>query len=367
MFSPLKKYFNIFNSILLIIGFVTLPSASAELIGMSDQDLSAATGQSLYTSNYIAPGQGGNNNRVDGSSTANVGFYRLGLQATLDLNLNAQSIQLGCGGVNGPGCDIDLSNVSLSGLNQVNGSYAGSDATLKNPFLEFAIKNPSTLSTREIVGFRLGAAEALGLLSIGTNGDLSTPNDDTGIRSLSGDIGIQVTNATLTDVRACTLIILCLPLTGKGTANVASYSTVLTPQRASTFNLGPMTAVTSPNLLSLTLRNVNVNDIPYATVHQLQISKPDGTPTNDLSLSLQRAPITWQKLSTGDFSSVTAQKGWWISVPQAQFNNLVITQPVTVDAIGAVLGAIINTPVNLNPIDLGQIPAHNCYGNLKFC
>lgn len=356
--------------IALLMNCLVCMPASAELISMDDQELSATVGQALYNTTYIAPGASGNNNRVDGSTTANVGFYRLGLQANVELNLNANRIQLGCGGVNGPGCDIDLSNVSLSGLNQVNGSYAGSDAVLKNPFIEFAIKNPgsSSLSTREVVGFRLGAAEALGLLSIGKNGDLTTPDDDTGIRTISGDIGIQVTNANLTRVRACAGLLVfgaCLGGWLNGTANVPSYATTLTPQRGTTFNLGPMTA--NASILSLTLRNVNVNNIPYAAVHQLQISKPDGTPTNDLSLSLQRTPITWQKLSTGDFSSITAQRGWWISIPQAQFNDLEITQQVSLSGIGAIAGAILNTPVNINPIDLGQMPAQNCYGGLKFC
>ena len=43
-------------------------------------------------------------------------YYKLGLEAKMELNLNIRNLQLGCGGRNGPGnCDIDIENLSLSG------------------------------------------------------------------------------------------------------------------------------------------------------------------------------------------------------------------------------------------------------------
>ncbi|WP_179989380.1 hypothetical protein [Acinetobacter sp. YH12252] len=123
-------------------------------------------------------------------------FYKLSVDALMELNANIKTLQLGCGGVNNAiggkaGCDIDISNISLSGLNEsydstdspkFNGERAGTSAQITNPFIEFAISGNSA-STREVVGFRLGAEEILGLLTLGTD-NVQNPND--GIKSFSG-------------------------------------------------------------------------------------------------------------------------------------------------------------------------------------
>lgn len=162
------------------------------LKSLDDQQLSQVTGQALLNLNYVAPG-GSNPN-------ANIGFYRLGLEAVLELNANIKKLQLGCGGVKGTGCDIDIDNIALTGIttSTAQGAGVGTDFKLTNPFIEFAIQNPDTAATRTVTGFRLGALSALGIMNIGSNGDLNTLADDTGINSLSGDIGVRVTNANLT-------------------------------------------------------------------------------------------------------------------------------------------------------------------------
>lgn len=123
-------------------------------------------------------------------------FYKLSVDALMELNANIKTLQLGCGGANNAignkaGCDIDISNIALSGLNQsydstgspkFNGERAGTSAQITNPFIEFAISGNSA-STREVVGFRLGAEEILGLLTLGTD-NVQSPND--GIKSFSG-------------------------------------------------------------------------------------------------------------------------------------------------------------------------------------
>ena len=123
-------------------------------------------------------------------------FYKLSVDALMELNANIKTLQLGCGGANNAignkaGCDIDISNIALSGLNQsydstgspkFNGERAGTSAQITNPFIEFAISGNSA-STREVVGFRLGAEEILGLLTLGTD-NVQNPND--GIKSFSG-------------------------------------------------------------------------------------------------------------------------------------------------------------------------------------
>ncbi|EXD32272.1 hypothetical protein J500_3033 [Acinetobacter sp. 479375] len=155
---------------------------------MTDKELSEQTGQALFNLSYIAPGASGN---TDANNT-NVGFYKLGMEATVELNANIKKLQLGCGGMNGAGgCDIDIDNMSLSGNADTREGRAGSSAVLTNPFIQFAIKNPNSASTRSIAGFRLSAEDIVGLLTFGDNN--GTPN---GINSLSGYLKTQATNGT---------------------------------------------------------------------------------------------------------------------------------------------------------------------------
>ena len=340
---------------------LTQAAFADRLTSLDDQQMSEVTGQALLNLNYVAPG-GSNPN-------GNMGFYRLGLEAQLELNANIKKLQLGCGGVKGTGCDIDIDNIALTGITSstAQGAGVGTDFKLTNPFIEFAIQNPDSAATRTITGFRLGALSARGIMNIGSNGDLNTLADDTGINSLSGDIGVRVTNAKINDVRATVLGLGLL----RGSATIDSYSTTLLNNRDSTFSLTKMTAQASPSLLSLKLTNVNMNDIPYRTVHQLLVADTDSNgnliATSNAYISSQSKDIFWQNVSNQTWASNAAKQGWWISIPQTQFNNLSIDQTVNISVLSALPGALLGTPVNLAPVDLGQMPISNCYGNLKFC
>lgn len=158
-------------------------SWAAGLVSLSDEELSDTEGQALFNLSYLAPSDAGNFETAN-----NIGFYRLGLEAQLDLNINARKLQLGCGGINGAGgCDIDIDNLSLSGLSSTREGRASSSAQITNPFMEFAIKNPNSASTREITGFRLSAEQVQGLLTAGTENS-TVPN---GINSFSGFMRVQ--------------------------------------------------------------------------------------------------------------------------------------------------------------------------------
>lgn len=154
-------------------------SGVSAMTEMQDEELSSVTGQAL-----IQMGQ-----TVDVGQ--NINFYKAGLDAEVELNMNIDKLQLGCGGVNGPGCDIDIDNLSLSGNTWVNGRPE-SDAILTRPFVEFAIKNDSSKTLREVVGIRLSAEQATGLLTAGVE-NTATPN---GINSLSGYMEIAATTGT---------------------------------------------------------------------------------------------------------------------------------------------------------------------------
>jgi len=162
------------------------PSFASGLVSLSDAEMAETQGQALFNLSYIAPTDAANLEQARAGS--NIGFYKLGLEAEVELNINARKLQLGCGGRNGPdGCDIDIDNLSLSGDATTREGRASSSAKLTNPFIEFAIKNPNSASTREISGFRLSAEQVQGLLTTGLENS-TTPN---GINSISGFLRIQ--------------------------------------------------------------------------------------------------------------------------------------------------------------------------------
>ena len=342
---------------------LSLTTMSHAMTSLDDHDLSQISGQALLNLQNISGVSSGSMNQ------SNMGFYRLSLEGQLSLNANIKKLQLGCGGSKGAGaCDIDIDNISLTGITTSTAAGAGvdTDFILNNPFIEFAIDNPNSASTRSIAGFRLGALSALGVMSIGSNTDLNSTTDDTGINTL----GVRVTNATLTDVSAC-IISTTAGCWLNGTANVADYSTTLVARRASSFSLKGMTAQASSSLLGLKLTNVNMNNVPYSNTHQLLIAGIDGNgnyvATGNASLSLQSKDIYWQNVSDGSWRTIAAEKGWWMSIPDTQFNNLSVNQTVYLSAFGAIGGAILGTEVNLAAVDLGQLPVSNCYGGMKFC
>ena len=150
---------------------------------MTDEQLSASVGQALMSLSFITPNDTKNleANRIGGDKE--VGFYKLGMEAEVELNANIKKLQLGCGGINGAGgCDIDIDNLSLSGISSTRDGRASSSAKLTNPFLEFAIKNPNEASKREVVGFRVSAEKVVGLLTSG----VENSKQANGINTLSG-------------------------------------------------------------------------------------------------------------------------------------------------------------------------------------
>lgn len=169
--------------------------ANSGLSRLSDAQLSEIDGAALLNMQYISPNQASPEMQA-----ANVGFYKLAVNAEMELNVNVRKVQLGCGGINGAGgCDIDINNLSLSGKPDSYDSSgspvfsqerASTSASLVNPFIEFAIKNPQSSSTREVTGFRLSADSITGLLSTGID-NIKNPSD--GIKSLSGYMKIKPT------------------------------------------------------------------------------------------------------------------------------------------------------------------------------
>lgn len=161
------------------------------MISLSDAELEQTQGQALFNLSYLAPGQSGN----PYSAGSNIGFYTFGMEAEVSINANIKRLQVGCGGVNGSGaCDLDIQNFSLGCIADVNDNcitlpktdsrqpdgvvqetVAGDKAqskmknfTITNPFYQFAIRNPNSASTREIIGMRIGGAQVSGPMSFGS-------------------------------------------------------------------------------------------------------------------------------------------------------------------------------------------------------
>lgn len=164
----------------LVTSMIGVMGTAHAMTALSDQELSTVEAQALLNlQNSYDAGQG-------------INFHKMSIDALMELNVNIKTLQLGCGGDKGAGCDIDISNIALSGLNTtldttgspVFGGTArpGTSATVTNPFIEFAIKGNSA-STRQVLGFRLGAEQIVGLLTLGTE-NVQNPTD--GIKSFSG-------------------------------------------------------------------------------------------------------------------------------------------------------------------------------------
>ena len=157
--------------------------AQSQLVALTDEQLSDVEGQALLNLTVTSPSQANPD-----MQSSNIGFYKLSTNVEMELNMNVRKLQLGCGGVNGVGaCDIDIDYLSLSGLSDTSDGRAASSAKITNPFIEFAIKNPNSSATREVVGFRLSAEQVQGLLTAGLQNS-AQPN---GINSFSGYMQIQ--------------------------------------------------------------------------------------------------------------------------------------------------------------------------------
>jgi hypothetical protein len=192
---------------------ISLANSDSGMFALSDGELSESQGQALLSLGYTAP-SGASGGLTD------YGYYKLGLEAKMELNVNIRSLQLGCGGMNGPGkCDIDIENLALSGPADGkitsgtvadNGTptwskgRANTSALLTNPFIEFAIKNPTSAALREVVGFRLSAEDILGHMSAGTVNDVNSSglSSGGGINQFSGYIKVGVTPVTASTQQA---------------------------------------------------------------------------------------------------------------------------------------------------------------------
>lgn len=332
-------------------------SQSHAMTALNDQELAAVEGQSLFNLEFQ---QGSNSTDAQGRvfNQSNVGFYKLGLSAEMELNANIKSLQLGCGGANNSvradSCDIDIDHISLSGLptdpNYTSDQRAASSAVITNPFIQFAIKNPTSAATREVLGFRVSAEKIKGLMTLGTENS-ATPN---GINTFSGYMKTKTASGVaMTEARTMTYADTNMTLNGavKGglgpgecgpwynlclTLNYTSDQYNLTlGETSAPFTIGS-TVVSGTRMKDVTLKGygtvgrIDFSGALTATVYGFPLNKNvtgniTGLKTditvnqslglihalylnNPASLSLQSQDILW----TG--AAVGANKGWWLAM-----------------------------------------------------
>ncbi len=377
-----------FNSAVLMFVLMLSPLVHAQttMEKLDDRELSDISGQALLSMSYIDSNDGANNMRGKG-----VGFYKLGMEADIELNANIKHLQLGCGGINGAGgCDIDIENLSLSGVSDTREGRAGSSAKLTNPFLEFAVKNPTSASTREVVGLRLSAEKVLGLLTLGDENS-DKPN---GINSLSGYLkinptqGMAYTNARNMSYSDTNLTIdgrvkpnICIPILGclgiplgfksddynlalqETSAPLTLNGAVISGTRMNSARLsgiahinplyfdGDLKASLNVSLGLLNLQkevtgnitglkaNITV-DQNLGFIHKIMLNNP-------FSLSLQNSEVWWPN------ADVAAKQGWWMA-----FNDSIdigdVTPEKRIDITNDVLKQVvgpIGEYITRNPIE----------------
>lgn len=366
---------------------------SYALESLADADMRDITGQSLFTANYI------NGTGAAATGTAGVDFFRLGLDAEMSLNLNVKSLKLGCNGVNGPACDIDIDNVSLSGTEACSTANGrpNCDAVVTRPFLEFAIKNPNSLATREILGFRFGAQSLNGLLTAGTND--GTAN---GINRFSGFMSIAATTGTTTTQAANFTDVLGGRATVGGcTSGCPSPFTTNTaplavPSLAVGFNVGAFTVegnqlqsasilatTTAPDIIfnaasgtrsanvpgciyviGIGLCNTTLSSVKFDTrltnlkidigiteslgfLHKIPLNNPFG-------LSVQKENVRWPG------APADARRGWYLAINDpVQLGNLSTPSGFAVDitSVFPQVASKATTFLNANPVNVPFLSA----------
>lgn len=393
---------------------------AATLQPMSDEQMSATTGQALMSLSYIAPNDAANLESKRAGGNTNIGFYKLGLEAELEINANIKKLQLGCGGVNGAGnCDIDIDHLSLSGLGNSSTSNtgseadraarAGSSAVLTNPFIQFAIKNPNSAATRQVVGINLSSEQAVGLLTFGDENS-SMKN---GINSLSGYLKVAATTGSALvngfgtsnisgeaskaqlkqsdgydPIKGKACCVLFIPLDFETTAynlnlrdkatgsNILKGDLVLPEQeitgkrinnallqataKVRDIDLSGTLSARAAGLINLNdktttglIQNLNVDVKINEDLGYFHKASLNGTPA---SLSLQAQNLQW----TGNKS--VAQTGWWLELSNP-IDIGKIDPTLTIDIPKATLNEVFNQVgqfLTANPVQCGSVIAQNC-------
>ncbi|MFZ5699408.1 MAG: hypothetical protein ACOY9J_11950 [Pseudomonadota bacterium] len=362
----------------------------------------------LFVADKIGP-----SNTGTGANPTDFTYYRMGLDVELAMNINIDRLRLGCGGsndqlvnsgTNGASCDISLHFVRFLGLNAdgTAGAAVTSDFVMVRPYVELAIKNDSARNNREVVGVKIGAKTAHGMLGLGrtyadgqtnvesgaacaggfTGSATRDPDCHSGAESLSGYMRIEASGNAHVYASLGNDADACFGYTRTNTVDPCGPADAL-------FQSLYGTRMTSALLYDVPLKLYNKNgtllpDTGQADIHEnlsfIHEIVLDKTKTKDFFISFQRErvgyPIFDQATpydTDGDAGtansrfSQTANTGWWMNVPYAamlevQAGNICLGLLSSLEAL-----ATISEGVNMKDLSLGQVPTDNCYGATLFC
>lgn len=353
-----------------------ISGAAVAMEEMTDAALAANAGQGLMVAD-----------KLQGIAGSNHTFYRMALNAELGINSSIDKLQLGCGGFNNAvvdnACDIDIDYVTLMGRapggGQPGAPGAGDPATsqfkMTRPYIEIAVKNDDDPTRREIIGFKIGAAQVDGYLGLGRFTSPGSPGAspsctsatdgagafycNQGINRLSGYMKNKLTGEAF----GCFGAFGCTPASNPTSQyRVATFTgeLVMWGTRLNRIQV-ELEAKTDPAAtLGLSLTAASFANQSLRFIHGLSINGTDAEFLADnFFQSFQREPVRYPTYNkTAPFSN-TANPGWWMNIPVARLDGL---KAYNVEASLGSLGGI-----TLDDPDIGQRPPDNCFGALKFC
>lgn len=378
---------------------VAMPLISPAMTPISDEQLAAVTGQSLLVTDYIPP-----SGDVDGPR--DFGFYRMGLDAEVALNMNIDKLQLGCGGFNQSvrdGCDIDMDYVRFMGRYEGSGSYnpnqfvggvydpenppdhgaprAGdpvdSSFILHRPYIELAIKEGNTTTLREVAGLKVSAEWADGFFGVGRYD--SDTDTHSGINSMSGFLDVYLSGyASFTSGLGG----------GNGCIGRPTGYTQCEGNPDEFFDV-PAIYTSGTRMTELYIPGVELKNLHGAngllsllqgsdlyaqmSARLIELHGFEVAEAEDFFVSFQREAIeypTYSHSTNGGQHSQTANLGWWMNVPRVELKDL---EPASIDlgcpgfACLGLLSAFSFPGIDAGYPDMQSRPPDNCYGDYKFC
>ena len=350
------------------------------MVALDDSELGEVHGQALLVADFIGAnslaGAGGSGSATDFE------FYRMGLDVLVEMNMNIDKLQLGCGGFNesiaSNACDIDLDFVSLMGLNATGDGpgSAKSSFRLERPYIEIAIRGSG--ANREIAGFKVGSQAANGYFGTGRvynngqanleNGGTCNSNNSTnrlachsGLNRVSGFLGVELSGQFPVSITLLGTQTACFGDHATNSSCNTPYYVDIAGTRISEIVQPGVPLTLSGGFLSA----IGISQA-YATIQQnlrfIHGFALDGT--SDFFLSFQRERVAYPTYAKDGYSH-PANAGWWMNVPEVNVKNF------TGDTVSLGFGEAFNALSAPGPLvvnsELNTVPPVNCYGSYRFC
>lgn len=379
------------------------PAANAALQEMEEEALASISGQALFLADKIA-GTNGVNGTVGADALSQpFTYYRIGVDADMALNLNIDKLQLGCGGFNegiaANSCDMDADFMSMTGT-----TGPASDFLTTRPYLEIAIKNDGDKTRREIVGVKIGAQTATGIMSIGrvyTSGQVNQEwggtcnstynnNEDNGSRlachsganRISGFMNAEMSGRGL--VTGVANAWTCFGWTRANTGDPCGPGQIeyvgIAGTRMNEIAARNMVLRLDQSILGINQGNTDIRE-NLRFLHKVVM----GADNKDFYISWQRERLRWPiydyanpydtdrlypigNNTNGDTAvrsyHFPANTGFWMNIQDAKILD---ADAGTINlTFGEFLGTL-GEGANLYNFNTGQTPADNCFGSLVWC